>query len=92
MIQDLLPTIAGLLGAQSPSSVEGKDVWVAWTEGEPLEKRPFYWQTGRALAVRQGRWKLVHHGRTLDEGTGELFDLVADPNEKSGLAGDEPDV
>jgi arylsulfatase A-like enzyme len=38
MIQDLLPTIAGLAGAQSPSSVEGKDVWAAWTEGEPLER------------------------------------------------------
>lgn len=82
MIQDLLPTIAGLAGAQSPSSVEGT----------PLEERPFYWRTGRALAVRQGRWKLIHHGRTLAEGNDELFDLVADPNEKMDLAAKEPAV
>src|SRR5690606_35010672 len=57
--------------------------------------RTFYWhiphytnQGSRPSgAVRDGRWKLVHH---YDDGGVELFDLDADPGETRDLAADEP--
>lgn len=69
---DILPTVAGLVGAKLPDqTIDGKDIW-ALMSGQPSAKTPhesywFYW--GRQLqAVRSGKWKLhfPHPYRTLN--------------------------
>jgi arylsulfatase A len=71
MTIDLLPTVAGLIGARLPAHpIDGKDIWPL-IAGQPGAKSPhdalyFYW--GNQLqAIRAGRWKLhlPHSYRTL---------------------------
>lgn len=71
MTIDILPTVAGLIGAKLPEhKIDGREIWplIAGHEGakSPQEAYFFYW--GRELqAVRSGRWKLhfPHSFRTL---------------------------
>ena len=71
MTIDILPTIAGLVGAKLPDhTIDGKDIWPLMS-ARPGAKGPhealfFYW--GRHLqAVRSGKWKLhfPHAYRTM---------------------------
>jgi arylsulfatase A-like enzyme len=68
MTIDLLPTFAGLAGAEPPRDriIDGRDIWNL-ISGQPRARSPqeayfFYW--GRHLqAVRSGQWKLhLPHG------------------------------
>ena len=68
MTIDVLPTLAGLIGAALPAhGVDGRDMW-PWmidTPGlAPLEREfAFYYQRGALEAVRQGHFKLqLPHG------------------------------
>ena len=77
MTIDLLPTIAGLIGAALPDHpIDGLDVWplLAGTPGakSPHEAYFFYYHAGDLEAVRSGRWKLhfPHSYRTLGERPG----------------------
>lgn len=60
---DLLPTIAGLIGAEVPSdrTIDGKDIWPLLS-GQPDAKSPhdyFYcYYNGELKAIRDPRWKL----------------------------------
>jgi len=72
MTIDLLPTIAGLVGAELPQhNIDGLDIWPL-ISGAPGAKSPhealyFYW--GNQLqAIRSDRWKLhfPHDYRTLE--------------------------
>ncbi len=71
MTIDILPTIAGLLGAELPAHpIDGKDIWPLLS-GEPGAVSPqeayYFYQGNRLEAVRSGRWKLhfPHAYRTL---------------------------
>jgi arylsulfatase A-like enzyme len=62
MTIDILPTIAGIVGAELPSHpIDGKDI-LPFLAGEPEAKSPqeaYYFYRGNTLeAVRYGRWKL----------------------------------
>jgi arylsulfatase A-like enzyme len=62
MTIDLLPTIAGLIGAPLPAlPIDGKDIWpiIAGEAGakSPHEAYYFYWGNGLE-AVRGGKWKV----------------------------------
>jgi arylsulfatase A-like enzyme len=71
MTIDILPTIAGLIGAKLPEhKIDGLDIWplMSGKEGarSPHEFLSFYW--GESLeAIRSGNWKLhfPHKYRTL---------------------------
>ncbi len=71
MTIDILPTIAGLVGAElPPHKIDGKDVWplLSGRPGSisPQEAYYFYW--GRHLqGIRSGKWKLhfPHEYRSL---------------------------
>lgn len=72
MTIDLLPTIAGLVGAPLPErSIDGQDIWpiLAGTRGaESPHEALFFWYHGGDLeAMRAGRWKLhfPHKYRTM---------------------------
>ncbi|MEN8774662.1 MAG: sulfatase-like hydrolase/transferase [Akkermansiaceae bacterium] len=47
----------------------------------------FHWKSGKALAVRAGKWKLVTSGKKV-----ELFDLPNDLGESRNLAKEHPEV
>ena len=62
MTIDILPTIAGIVGAEIPSHpIDGKDI-LPLLAGEPDAKSPqeaYYFYQGNTLeAMRCGRWKL----------------------------------
>ena len=67
---DLLPTVAGLIGAKLPERrIDGKDVWPLFTSDEAKSPHEaYYLYYGMQLqAVRQGKWKLhfPHGYRTM---------------------------
>lgn len=73
MTIDVLPTIAGLLGASLPEHpIDGLDIWplLSGAEGaqSPHEALYFWYGKNNLEAMRSGRWKLhfPHSYRTLD--------------------------
>ena len=75
MTIDVLPTVAGLIGAELPGhKIDGLDIWPLM-EGKAGARSPhevlyFYYHDNHLEALRSGRWKLVlpHKYRSL---TGE---------------------
>lgn len=74
---DILPTVAGLIGAALPKDriIDGRDIWPLMS-GQPGAKSPheaYYYYWGQALhAVRSGKWKLhfPHPYFTVQPGSG----------------------
>lgn len=68
---DLLPTIAGLIGADLPErKIDGRDIWgvISGDEENPHEGYWVYYKQNELQAVICGEWKLVfpHRYRTMD--------------------------
>ena len=89
---DVLPTLLGLLGIDSPSGLPGRDLRPALV-GKQVRAEPLYveslfgrltcrWSSLRGWVSED--WKLVQGAET------ELFDLKADPGELRNLAAQEP--
>jgi len=91
---DIYPTVAAVTGVSiSPDlNVDGENMWPAISRGKPLTDRTLYWKTSAQFALRKGDWKLVHTGKTLNEGFDELFHISDDPNETREVAKDNPDI
>ena len=92
-VTDMLPTLASLTGASTAASkpLDGVNAWplLSGTGASP--------RTGMVVnvdptegSVRDGRWKLVW-GAALPPRV-QLFDLVADPGEKTDVAAAHPDI
>jgi arylsulfatase len=88
---DVLPTLAELGGAATPKGLDGVSL-VPTLAGRPDEqpRRPYlYWEFSGHQAVRLGDWK----GVRLRQATAtELYDLAADPGERTNVASAHPDV
>ena len=86
-VVDMYPTLAGLagvtLGKNKP--LDGMDMWPVLSEGKPSPRNEVIYdiEPFRA-AVSKGGWKLIWQA-TLPSRV-ELFDLTADPGEKTNLA------
>jgi arylsulfatase B len=97
---DVLPTLVAMAGAEAPSNVDGIDVLPALRGEQALPERPWFsylHQNNDAHAsVHLGRCKLVAHGdffeNPSESASLELYDLAADPQEKTDLAAKRPEL
>ena len=90
---DVLPTVAELVGAETPDNLDGVSV-LPTILGKPqrLDDRILYWELpwGRFPQIaRRGDWKVVRPppGQPL-----ELYNLGRDPSEKSDIATEHPEL
>ena len=99
---DVLPTLAALCGAETPTDVDGLSFLPSLLQqGEQATHDFLYWEYGGQLAVRMGDWKGILHrkGRgdwheVLASKTPrwELYDVGRDVSEAHDLAAGHPDV
>jgi len=93
---DVMPTIAGLVGAEVPKEVQGENL-SQWLLGpsSPAKQRQFYMEsftapryygTNSLLGLISGRWKYIETSRP------ELYDLERDPEERVNLIEREPRI
>lgn len=89
---DIVPTICGLLGIESPSQVQGMDLSGHFFESKvPSRERYLYFESllptkydfGPFTGVVDNRWKYIHTSKP------ELYDLVEDPGETRNLVEDQ---
>ena len=94
IVYDILPTLCSLAGAAvSPGmGIEGADLWNAVNGEGTFPSRTLYWRKSNQIAVRKGKYKLLHFGRTPGEGTNELYDLLRDPHETRNLSQKFPQI
>ena len=93
---DILPTIAGIVGAPLPAgrAIDGQDIR-AFLEGRapsPDEWFFYYDSGGRLEGVRDRRWKLHLTFPEKAEPAVALFDLSVDPSERWDVAAEHADV
>jgi arylsulfatase A-like enzyme len=87
---DWYPTLLGLAGAslEQPHPLDGRDAWPAISRGAPSPHEEILLGVVKGGgAIRVGDWKLIVDG---GGDRVELFDLAADPAEKTNLAVQEP--
>jgi arylsulfatase A-like enzyme len=91
---DIMPTLAELAGTAPPADTDGISI-VPTLLGEEAAGRKqeqhayLYWEDGRSCAVRMQRWKAVRPNK---DAPFELYDLDADPEERSNVAVRHPDT
>lgn len=92
---DVLPTMLAAARAPLPQNLDGLDFLPALRGAAPLPERPWFSYMHQSedahASVHLGHWKLVAHGdffpeRPATEPKLELYDLAADPAEKSDRA------
>jgi arylsulfatase A-like enzyme len=95
-IVDLYPTLLKLAGGnlEQEHPLDGRDAWPAIADGKPTPHEVIVHNvTPWSGALRMGKWKLVHNGglqanatKGPDKDIFELFDIDADPNERTNLS------
>lgn len=86
---DWYPTLMELCGVDAGShKIDGKSlVPLIKSKDAPTAHQSFNWKSGRAVAIREGKWKLIMTGKKV-----ELFDLPHDLGESRNLANEHPEV
>ena len=82
----MMPTFAALAGAEPKAKLDGVSLQPLLLERQQLPSRPLMWMTGERTAYREGDWKLLIQGRTV-----ELYDLKNDLGESKDLASTQLD-
>jgi arylsulfatase A-like enzyme len=92
-LTDVMPTVLEAVGVTAPPDLDGISLWPTVSRRRDPPERPLLAES--ALYVTEQRavvdwpWKLIEYPR---EDRRELFDLVADPDERTDLAGERPEV
>jgi arylsulfatase A len=97
---DLLPTIAGLIGASLPDKpLDGIDIWPMFTGKRRKMNRNvlLYWDGWSLTAARLDKWKLRFKAdsvgmKGIGVGLPALYNLEIDPDESYNAAMDHPDI
>ncbi|MGI9242649.1 MAG: arylsulfatase [Verrucomicrobiales bacterium] len=94
--QDLMPTLAELVGAERPPTDGISMLPTLFGKGEQPGHKFLYWEfleQGGKVAITDGRWKAILLD-TMKKGSEriELYDLEADPAEANNVANDHPAV
>jgi arylsulfatase A-like enzyme len=91
---DLVPTVLGILGIESPQQIDGRDLRPLWESerGWSFDDRVLLVETGPTQhdllrSVRRGDHKFIVNIKT---GVRELYDLREDPRETRNLADQQP--
>ena len=91
---DIMPTALALAGAKpnpADKPLDGKDIWATVAEGKPSPHDDILVNVEAFRgSIIKGKWKLVKIA--LLPGKTELFDLTADPGEKTDVAAQNPEV
>ena len=101
-VADLMPTFLQVAGTSYPKTLDGRELppligkpWNKVLAGEAESPRTdqdiLAWQLFGNHALRQGDWKIRWQYRSLGKGGWELFNLAADPSERSDLAAQRPE-
>ena len=101
-IADIMPTLLEVAGTKYPETHAGKKLppingksWLPMLAGETDTVRSdsdyLAWQLFGNQALRQGDWKIRWQWKPMGTGDWELYNLAADPAERSNLAVQEPD-
>ena len=88
---DVLPTLAAAAGAPLPRDpvIDGINLLPFATAHAPPLKRALFWRSGSYEAIRDGDWKLQ---LSRNPPRIWLFDLAADPTERSDLSKTRADI
>ena len=86
--------------AEQPKPLDGRNAWPTIARGEPSPHEfILHNSTPYHGALRMGDWKLIHNGHVganvtsrSPKQTWELFNIAADPSEKSDLKDSHPKV
>ena len=87
---DMLPTLVAAGGGQLPQDrvIDGVNLLPYLAAGAPAQPaRPLFWRDGPYRATQDQGWKLIEAQRPDKRW---LFNLAADPTEKTNLAATEP--
>ncbi len=91
---DWLPTLCALTSTKiDAANFDGEDASKAWHGADFMRTKPLLWKTSSAkspAAIRDGQWKL-HFPISKREDLA-LYDLAADPGEKTNLVTKHPDI
>lgn len=90
---DLMPTLLALTGTSVPDGLEGRDLRPLWQGGngavkEPVSVSEMWRDHWHIIAVRTRQYKYIWDSKRPDQP--QLFDLAADPGEKTNVAADYP--
>ncbi len=94
-VTDLFPTITSVVDSSLTQSLslDGENMWGFISNEKNIKKeRELYLRIPDQYALRKGDWKLIHLGKTLDEGKEELYNLKNDPDERENVLKDYPQV
>ncbi len=93
---DVLPTIADLIGAETPGDIDGISFLPTLLQEQVQTKHDFlYWEFpsyNGQQAVRMGKWKGIRKDIFDGNMEIELYNLENDPSESNNIAGENPDV
>ena len=101
-VGDIMPTLLDVAGVGYPETLDGSSLpalmGTSWTrllggEADAVRTDEDYlaWELFGNRAVRQGNWKLRWQWKPFGREEWELFDLGADPSERTDLANAQPE-